>query len=748
MFNKIHGFRFILPFKLILLLVISTPAWSSTGDTTIVHGFSGFLHQNCNTGNSTYLFPSDTNSYYRIMLNYKLDCPSFGCDIYDRIATLKVLRPTGTYDSTLTVNYYFSVSGTHPDSISWVNDTAYSYSYNSLTQQVDSTSISPITILVYGDSLQPTVATDTLSVWPLYYHNYIFDTNGIAIDSTLIDADSTLYQVYDSTYNVFEVKEPFEIARSITSYGMAMSVWFDVTDYRMLLADSVTLQSTVCGYSNGWLVTTDFYFIEGTPPLHASKITNLWNGTFPYGNTANPIENHLQPITLTPDSTTIREKIRLITTGHGFGGYPNQDVAEFYDVTHTLIINGTPYDQHLWRSDCGSNPLYPQGAPGYYSTWYYKRANWCPGSYVKPQDYDATSYLTSGGSFTVDYDMAPYTVTGGPSGFYAPEYYIQSQAIEYDNTGYTNNASIETILVPSGEFDGRRRNPICDGMNPVIRIRNAGNAVLQQLNITYFVDNGPVQNYIWTGSLNLLDSTTVELPPVSFAAGNHTFTAYISGPNGNADEYSYDDTLQTSFTTTNVYNTNFIRIQMKTDNSPNEISWTVKDENGSVLYSRNNFPSAGITYVDTIYLSNGCYSFTAYDSFGDGVCCYNGAGFFRLLKGATGTIIATLGDYGDFYNVNLTIDYQNGIDELEENPLLFLFPNPASSLVHLNSSVENSDLKVIITDISGRVVLESDDLQIRAYNSEINVSNLNSGIYLLHAVIGSREVVKKIIVQK
>lgn len=130
------------------------------------------------------------------------------------------------------------------------------------------------------------------------------------------------------------------------------------------------------------------------------------------------------------------------------------------------------------------------------------------------------------------------------------------------------------------------------------------------------------------------------------------------------------------------------------------------------------------------------------------MCCYNGAGFFRLLKGATGTIIATLGDYGDFYNVNLTIDYQNGIDELEENPLLFLFPNPASSLVHLNSSVENSDLKVIITDISGRVVLESDDLQIRAYNSEINVSNLNSGIYLLHAVIGSREVVKKIIVQK
>ncbi|MBL0104002.1 MAG: hypothetical protein IPP51_09785 [Bacteroidetes bacterium] len=86
-------------------------AKASVGDTTIVHGFSNLLHQNCNTGRSDFQFPSDSLSFYRILLKYQLSCPSFGCDIYDRIATLKVLHPTGSMDSTVTYTYSFSVNG-------------------------------------------------------------------------------------------------------------------------------------------------------------------------------------------------------------------------------------------------------------------------------------------------------------------------------------------------------------------------------------------------------------------------------------------------------------------------------------------------------------------------------------------------------------------------------------------------------------------------------------------------------------
>ena len=102
------------------------------------------------------------------MLRYQLTCPSFGCDIYDRIATLKVLRPTGTYDSTYTLAPNFAINGSTPDSIWFMTDTAYHYSYDTLTASIDSFTMPGFQIVFYSDSLNPFQATDTMLVWPFY----------------------------------------------------------------------------------------------------------------------------------------------------------------------------------------------------------------------------------------------------------------------------------------------------------------------------------------------------------------------------------------------------------------------------------------------------------------------------------------------------------------------------------------------------------------------------------------------------
>ncbi len=702
---------------------------AATGDTTVVNGFSGFLHQNCNTGKGTFLFPSDSLSYYRILLKYQLSCPGFGCDIYDRIATLKVERETGEIDSTLTAFPSFTVDGNTVDTLQYMTLPSYSYSYDTATSSIDSVENPTFVVSFYSDSLNPATVTYQVTVWPVYYNNYVFDSLGNATDSVFVNPDVTLYLEYDSFYVNFNVKEQIEIARAITPYGMAVDLWYDVTDYRTLLKDSVTFVSNVCGYSNGWLVTNEFYFIEGTPPMEAFKVTNLWNGTWQYGNAADPIDNHLPVITIPVDSNTIYEKIRLITTGHGFGGFPNQNVAEFFDVTHTLNIAGTDFDQRLWRDECGSNPLYPQGAPGYTSTWFLKRANWCPGSYVKPQDYNATPFITAGGTLAVDYNMVPYTVSGGPSGFYHPEYAIQSHAIEYSSINYVNNASIERIAAPTDAFEYRRRNPGCDGLEPQVVIKNNGSAVLTALNIHYKVDNGATQTFLWTGSLNMMDSTTVTLPSITFGAGSHTFTAYVDQPNSSPDEFVFDDTLHSNFNPVNIYNTNFVRILTKTDNSPEEVSWTVKDDQGTVLFSRNNFTATNTLHVDTVYLSNGCYSITAYDTYGDGVCCYNGSGLFRILKGSSATLIGSSGDYGDFFNVNFGIDFQVGIDELESSDL-FIYPNPSTGMIRINSGISESDFTAKIFDLTGKLIMSKNGV-ISGYSSELDLSGLFSGLYMI-----------------
>jgi hypothetical protein len=745
--QKLHDKAIIILLLFSLQLGFSPKTTASTGDTTIVHGFANFLHQNCNTGTSTFLFPSDSLTYYRILLKYSLSCPGVGCDIYDRIATLKVLKPTGQLDSTETLYPSFRADNTILDSLQFMNDTSYSYFYNTLSSSIDSTPLPAIQLDLYSDPLHPDSIAQTVFVWPAYYNQYTFDMNGVATDSSFVTPDSVIYVSYESVYTTFEVKEPYEIARSITPYGMAVDLWFDVTDYRTLLQDSVTLYSSVCGYSRGWQVTTDFYFIEGVPPMNATKVTNLWNGTFPYGNTANPIDSHLQPITLTTDLSTIYAKVRLITTGHGFGGYPNQNVAEFYDVHHSLDINSNTLDQHLWRSDCGSNPLSAQGAPGYTSTWFLERANWCPGSYVTPDDYNATPFMTlPAGSLTVDYNLAPYTVTGGPAGFYAPEYYIQSQVFEYDALNYTNNVSLEKIVAPTDAFEYRRLNPMCEGINPRVVIKNNGKIPLTSCVIHYGVDGQALSTYTWNGSLDLSDSTTVILPPVSFGSGNHVFTAFTDSPNGGNDEYTYDDTLHSNFNLVNIYNTPFIRVQVRTDDSPGELSWTVEDDQGNLIYSRSNYVGAGYIFYDTVYVSNGCYRFNAIDAGGDGLCCYNGTGTIRILKGGTASVMSSSSDFGDFFRYDFSIDLSLTDNEIGDE-YFSVFPNPSTGIFHINSSVENAKSMIAISDLSGRVVGVK-QIDFTRHQAEVDLSDLETGLYVLKIEIDGKTFNRKVMVTK
>ena len=189
---------------------------AANGDTTIVHGFSSFLHQNCNTGKGTFAFPSDSVPYYRILLKYQLICPSFGCDIYDRIATLKVERGTGVIDSTLTEFPSFTVNGSSMDSLQYMTDTSYTYFYDSLSMALDSIANPSFEISFYTDSLNPSIPTTQIVAWPAYYNSFEFDSLGNFTDSTFVTPDSVVYVQYDSAYVQFEVKERIEIARSIT----------------------------------------------------------------------------------------------------------------------------------------------------------------------------------------------------------------------------------------------------------------------------------------------------------------------------------------------------------------------------------------------------------------------------------------------------------------------------------------------------------------------------------------------------
>ena len=94
----------------------------------------------------------------------------------------------------------------------------------------------------------------------------------------------------------------------------------------------------------------------------------------------------------------------------------------------------------------------------------------------------------------------------------------------------------------------------------------------------------------------------------------------------------------------------YIHVEFNADYYPGEPSWDIRNSNGSVVFQSSyqdgnadqwngGGPDADMTHDHFTELSEGCYTFNAYDSFGDGQTGYSGSG-----AGADGSIIVTDGN--------------------------------------------------------------------------------------------------------
>jgi hypothetical protein len=69
---------------------------------------------------------------------------------------------------------------------------------------------------------------------------------------------------------------------------------------------------------------------------------------------------------------------------------------------------------------------------------------------------------------------------------------------------------------------------------------------------------------------------------------------------------------------------------------------------------------------------------------------------------------------------------------------LLVYPNPATDVLYLSSSQFINRQNATVFDLSGKVVLES-----ALINDQINISNLNSGVYFLRLVLESGEILNQ-----
>lgn len=609
------------------------------------------------------------------------------------------------------------------------------------TLVIDSIQKTPIQIIVYNDSVNnPGVATDTLFKWPSYY-TYTYNAQGVITDSSLVSPDSTIYKGTYTYYNRFPKTDRYELARYITPYGNGLSLgngwsWtFDVSDYRTLLADSVHLNA------GNWqeLLDVKFYMIKGIPPRDIINIRNLWNGGFNYGQTGDPIESHLQALNVSIPANSVTSRWKSRITGHGMD--TPQNCAEFCAKNHYFKVNGTNrYTKLVWRDNCDLNPLYPQGG-----TWVYDRANWCPGAEVWTYDWELTPFVTPGNNTSLDHDVQAYTNTSGWD-----YYQIEDQLVTYGAPNFTLDAAVEDILSPSTDQMYQRYNPVCT--NPIIKIKNTGSANLTSLTISYGLNGGTPSTYNWTGNLKFMEIATVTLGNFAWVPGATKFDVSVSNPNGGTDQYSNNNAKSTLFTYPPVIPSQFI-VELKTNNSPGENEYVLKDDGGNIVFERNNL-SANTTYKDTITLTDGCYEFELVDYGEDGLSWWantaQGSGYLKF-RNVNNTIIKNYNsDFGGKVYQQFTVGL---VTSTEKNSFttrneLSVYPNPNDGHVYINIDLtERKDGKVEICDLLGKSLRVFEFKNQSAESIEADLSDLKSGVYIVTLRTGNDVITKKMMKQ-
>ncbi len=102
-----------------------------------------------------------------------------------------------------------------------------------------------------------------------------------------------------------------------------------------------------------------------------------------------------------------------------------------------------------------------------------------------------------------------------------------------------------------------------------------------------------------------------------------------------------------------------------------ETTWAFKDSLGNSLVVGGPYENAAHQqpFIDTICVSEGCYTFSIFDSYGDGICCKYGEGYFQI-ETEDGEVLAQGGSFGNQSSQQICISNSEDLEEDQEEKVI------------------------------------------------------------------------------
>ncbi len=447
-----------------------------------------------------------------------------------------------------------------------------------------------------------------------------------------------------------DTSELFTLGSFVTPYGKRLKLggedgwkWFyDITEYAPLLVGKRNLTSG----NNQELLNLEFLFIKGRPARDVLSVANI----YPYGDYKYELlatDSLLKEKEIVLSAEAKAYSLKAIISGHGHAGPRN--CCEWDSKTHSYYIN--KWEAFRWNvwTDCGDNPIYPQGG-----TWPFDRAGWCPGTIVDEYEFEITSSVSPGDTVLIDYGIEFYQENGEKEGTFR----MSHQLFSYGKPNFEYDASIVEILNPTTEDKHSRDNPGC-GV-PKIIIQNTGSHPLTQLSFRYGIKGTRQKRHHWAGKLKFLETEIVTLPALNPKAlkNSEAFTVEIIVGKNSRDEYAGNN-KQVSFYEKPAVFPSEVVIALTT-NSPDrarENHCYIYDANGVVWLYEDEFKDS-TDYHFEVDLPKGCFKFLFEDDLQDGISRHwwnrnskpelvGNKGNIQLESGAGDTLVVFPADFGE-----------------------------------------------------------------------------------------------------
>jgi len=248
------------------------------------------------------------------------------------------------------------------------------------------------------------------------------------------------------------------------------------------------------------------------------------------------------------------------------------------------------------------------------------------------------------------------------------------------------------------------------------------------------------------------EMVTLPVPNQEFWEGNEdsVFEVSIGQPNGQADQNAANDNYYSPFNMPEEYPNDFI-IWYKTNNYPQQNSFTVKDLSGDVVFEQNSFDVL-TTYRDTMDLSPGCYTFEFLDSGNDGLSYWansaQGTGYLRFKNNGGPVLKNFEAEFGRsvkdaFYVGDVTSVYDNA----SAAPRLNIFPNPGTGAFSLEINRYSGSCIVEVFSPQGKRI-STEQLVVSDYLLHpFDLSDQTAGVYLVKIYNDEFQTTQKVVLK-